>query len=99
MNGHFKARHDFFNAGLNRLPGFKVLPAAGTFYAWCDVSDAIRRLGLPDDDAFAEHLLEQAGVAGVPGSGFGGPGHIRFSFATSRELLAEALERIGRALG
>ena len=59
MNGHFKARHDFFNAGLNRLPGFKVLPAAGTFYAWCDVSDAIRRLGLPDDDAFAEHLLEQ----------------------------------------
>ena len=74
MNGHFKARHDFFNDGLNRLPGFKVLPAAGTFYAWCDVTDAIRRLGLPDDDAFAEHLLEQAGVAGVPGSGFGGPG-------------------------
>jgi aspartate aminotransferase len=99
MNGHFKARHDFFNAGLNRLPGFEVLPAAGTFYAWSNVAGAIRRLGLPDDHAFAEHLLEKAGVAGVPGSGFGGPGHIRFSFATSRELLAEALERIGRALG
>ena len=99
MNGHFKARHDFFNEGLNRLPGFKVLPAAGTFYAWCDVTDAIRRLGLRDDDSFAEHMLERAGVAGVPGSGFGGPGHIRFSFATSRELLAEALGRISRALG
>jgi len=98
MNGHFKARHDFFNDGLNRLPGFKVLPAAGTFYAWCDVTDAIRRVGLPDDHAFAEHLLEKAGVAGVPGSAFGGPGHIRFSFATSRELLAQALERIGRVL-
>ena len=99
MNGHFKARHDFFNAGLNRLPGFKVLPAAGTFYAWCDVSGAIDRLGLGNDDAFAEHLLEKAGVAGVPGTGFGGRGHIRFSFATSRELLGQALERIAKALG
>lgn len=99
MNGHFKARHDFFNAGLNRLPGFRVLPAAGTFYAWCDVSVAIDRLGLANDDAFAEHLLENAGVAGVPGTGFGGPGHIRFSFATSRELLGQALERIAEALG
>ena len=99
MNGHFKARHDFFIDGLNRLPGFKVLPAAGTFYAWCDVAEAIRRLRLSDDDAFAEHLLERAGVAGVPGSGFGGPGHIRFSFATSRELLSQALERIGGVVG
>ncbi len=99
MNGHFKARHDFFNAGLNRVPGFKVLPAAGTFYAWCDVSVAIDRLGLANDDAFAEHLLEKAGVAGVPGTGFGGRGHIRFSFATSRELLGQALERIAKALG
>jgi len=99
MNGHFKARHDFFIDGLNGLPGFKVLPAAGTFYAWCDVADAIRRLRLPDDDAFAEQLLEHAGVAGVPGSGFGGPGHIRFSFATSRELLSQALERIRGVLG
>ena len=99
MNGHFKARHDFFIDGLNSLPGFKVLPAAGTFYAWCDVADAIHRLRLPDDDAFAEQLLEHAGVAGVPGSGFGGPGHIRFSFATSRELLSQALERIRGVLG
>jgi aspartate aminotransferase len=99
MNRHFKARHDFFNAGLNRLPGFQVLPAAGTFYAWCEISDAIRRLELPDDNAFAELVLDRAGVAGVPGSGFGAPGHIRFSFATSRELLKEALQRLEEALG
>ena len=98
MNEQFKARHDFFNAGLNRLPGFQVKPAAGTFYAWCDVTEAIRSLGLPSDDAFAEHLLEHAGVAGVPGSGFGGPGHVRFSFATSRDQLGQALERIRRVL-
>ena len=98
MNKHFKARHDYFNAGLNALPGFKVLPAAGTFYAWCDVSEAIRMRGLADDNAFAEFLLEKAGVAGVPGSGFGAPGHIRFSFAVSMQTLEQALERMGKAL-
>jgi aspartate aminotransferase len=98
MRGHFKARHDFFNAGLNRLPGFKVLPAAGTFYAWCDVTGAMRRLGLANDEVFSEHLLEKAGVAGVPGTGFGGTGHIRFSFASSREVLGKALERIAGTL-
>jgi aspartate aminotransferase len=98
MNRHFKARHDFFNAGLNALPGFKVLPAAGTFYAWCDVSEAIRMRGLADDNAFAEFLLDKAGVAGVPGSGFGAPGHIRFSFAVSMQTLEQALERLARVM-
>jgi aspartate aminotransferase len=98
MNKHFKARHDFFNAGLNALPGFKVLPAAGTFYAWCDVSGAMQRLGLVDDNAFAEFLLEKARVAGVPGSGFGAPGHIRFSFAVAMQTLESALERMRGAL-
>ena len=59
MNKHFKARHDYFTAGLNALPGFKVLPAAGTFYAWCDVSEAIRMRGLADDNEFAEFLLDK----------------------------------------
>jgi aspartate aminotransferase len=90
-NRHFKVRHDFFNAGLNKLPGFRVLPAAGTFYAFCDVTGAMRALGLADDNAFAEFLLEKAGVAGVPGSGFGAPGHIRFSFAVSMQTLEQAL--------
>jgi aspartate aminotransferase len=98
MNKHFKARHDFFNAGLNALPGFKVLPAAGTFYAWCDIGEATRMRGLADDNAFAEFLLEKAGVAGVPGSGFGAPGHIRFSFAVAMSTLEQALARIGKAL-
>jgi aspartate aminotransferase len=98
MNRQFRERHDFFNAGLNALPGFHVLPAAGTFYAWCEVSGAIARLGLADDNAFAEHLLERANVAGVPGSGFGAPGHIRFSFAVARTTLEAALERIRAAL-
>jgi aspartate aminotransferase len=98
MNRHFRARHDYFNDGLNRLPGVHVVPAAGTFYAFCDVRESIRMRGLADDNAFAEYLLNEAGVAGVPGSGFGAPGHIRFSFAVSMETLTEALGRLGRAL-
>jgi aspartate aminotransferase len=98
MNRHFKARHDFFNAGLNAIPGIRVLPAAGTFYAFCDISEAMHGLGMSDDHAFAEHLLEKGGVAGVPGSGFGAPGHIRFSFAVSMETLEKALDRIRRAV-
>ena len=98
MNKHFRSRHDFFNAGLNRLPGFKVLPAAGTFYAFCDITEAMNMRGLEDDNAFAEFLLEKAGVAGVPGSGFGAPGHIRFSFAVSMQTLEQALMRMGKAL-
>jgi aspartate aminotransferase len=98
MNKHFKARHDFFNAGLNALPGFKVLPGAGTFYAFCDINDAMHKLGMMDDHVFAEFLLEKAGVAGVPGSGFGAPGHIRFSFAVSMQTLESALERMRKAL-
>jgi aspartate aminotransferase len=54
----------------------------------------MRALGFKDDNAFAEYLLVQAGVAVVPGSGFGAPGHIRISFACSMEMLQEALRRI-----
>jgi aspartate aminotransferase len=54
--------------------------------------------GIRDDQAFADLLLDQGGVAVVPGSGFGAPGHMRISFATSRPLLEQALVRIDRVL-
>jgi aspartate aminotransferase len=98
MNESFKQRHDFFVAGLNALPGIRCLPGSGTFYAFADVSGAMRQLGFSDDNAFCDFLLTEALVAGVPGSGFGAPGHLRLSFATSHANLAKALERIGTAL-
>jgi aspartate aminotransferase len=51
-----------------------------------------------DDNEFSELLLNDGGVAVVPGSGFGAPGHIRLSFASSMATLEKALERIGRLL-
>jgi aspartate aminotransferase len=98
MNKAFKARHDFVVAGLNAIPGISCLPGAGTFYAFAHVEGAMRALGIKDDNEFAEYLLVQGGVAVVPGSGFGAPNHMRISFATSMELLKDALQRIAKAL-
>jgi aspartate aminotransferase len=98
MNEAFKARHDFVVHGLNTLPGISCLPGAGTFYAFADVSRAIAGLGCRDDNEFAELLLNEGGVAVVPGSGFGAPGHIRISFACSMQTLEKALERMDRVL-
>jgi aspartate aminotransferase len=98
MNKAFKQRHDFVVAGLNAIPGISCRAGAGTFYAFADVSGAMRALGVKDDNAFAEYLLIEAGVAVVPGSGFGAPGHMRISFACSMATLEDALRRIERAL-
>jgi aspartate aminotransferase len=98
MNKAFKARHDYVVAGLNAIPGLSCLPGAGTFYAFAQVEGAMRALGMKDDNEFAEYLLVHAGVAVVPGSGFGAPNHMRLSFACSMQTLEEALRRIRAAL-
>jgi aspartate aminotransferase len=98
MNKAFKERHDFVVKALDALPGIVCPPGAGTFYAFADVTGAMDSLGMKDDVAFAEYLLVEAGVAVVPGSGFGAPGHMRLSFACGLKTLEDAVQRIGRAL-
>jgi aspartate aminotransferase len=99
MNRAFKERHDYIVGALNTLPGVSCRPASGAFYAFADVSQAMAKLGLADDNAFAAHLINTVGVAVVPGSGFGAPGHMRLSYACSRETLEKAVERMRKALG
>jgi aspartate aminotransferase len=98
MNAAFKERRDFVVRALNALPGVSCLPGAGTFYAFAEVSRAMSALGCRDDNEFVELLLNEAGVAVVPGSGFGAPNHLRLSFACSMETLEKALGRIARLL-
>ena len=98
MNTAFKARHDFIVGALNAIPGISCLPGAGTFYAFANAEGAMHTLGIKDDNAFAEFLLLQTGVAVVPGSGFGAPGHIRLSFATDMKTLEDAAARIRRVV-
>ena len=95
----FKERHDYLVDALNTLPGVRCARADGTFYAFPDCNGLIADLeGIDDDVALAEFLLAEAGVALVPGSAFGAPGYIRLSFATSLEVLKDAMNRLEKAL-
>ncbi len=91
----FKERHDFVVKSLNEIDGVDCLESDGTFYSFPNVEGLIARVeGVTNDTELAEHLLDKTGVALVPGSAFGLPGHIRLSFATSMENLEKAVERI-----
>jgi len=95
----FRERHDFVVEALNRIPGVVCLPADGTFYCFPQVQAVIDRLDAVNNDIeLAEYLLDNAGVALVPGSAFGAPGYVRISFATSMDILKDALARLTKAL-
>lgn len=95
----FQERHEYVNKRLNAIDGITCLPSDGTFYAFPDVSGFIEKLdGVKDDMELSEYLIEKAGVALVPGTAFGSPGYIRISFATSIEVLEDALNRIENVL-
>ncbi len=96
----FKERHDLVVEGLNGLKGVRCLPAQGAFYAFPDMRQAIDGLNSVSDDLeLAEHLINEVGVALVPGTAFGAPGYTRLSFATSTDNLEQALSRLGTVLG
>jgi aspartate aminotransferase len=93
----FKQRHDYMVEALNAIGGIECLKGDGTFYLFPDFSGAQKKLNCETDTDLAEKLLE-AGVALVPGSAFGTPGHMRISFATSDSNLQKAIERLQKAL-
>jgi aspartate/methionine/tyrosine aminotransferase len=91
MVREFRARRDLVVEGLNGIPGIECAVPAGAFYVFPRVSGT----GM-DGATFADRLLGERGVCVLSGSAFGrvGAGHIRISYATSREHLAEAIEEI-----
>jgi aspartate aminotransferase len=91
MVGEFSRRREQFVRDLNRVPGFRCHPPDGAFYAWVDITGT----GMSAED-LCRILLEDAGVAAIPGAAFGpsGKAFIRFSFASSMATLHEAVERI-----
>ncbi|MBU2570643.1 MAG: pyridoxal phosphate-dependent aminotransferase [Gammaproteobacteria bacterium] len=99
MMTEFKKRHDFVVSELNKIDGIDCLETDGTFYVFPNVEQAIAKMdNIKDDLDFSEYLIENAGVALVPGSAFGCPGHVRISIATSMKNLENALERIKKAV-
>ncbi|MGP9799006.1 pyridoxal phosphate-dependent aminotransferase [Halomonas sp. 86] len=93
------ARRDLISDGLERLMGMPVKAPDGAFYVFPDMTAYLGRplkngLSANTDVALATMLLETANVACVPGSAFGSPGHIRFSFATSRKNIGRAMDNL-----
>jgi aspartate aminotransferase len=96
----FKQRHDHVVSRLNQLSGVRCRPSDGTFYAFPIMQEIIdKRSDVSNDLEFAELILNEAGVALVPGSAFGAEGYMRLSFATSMEILDDALDRLEKLLG
>lgn len=104
MAKEFSLRGEFVWKALSRLPGIECVRSEGAFYAFPDCGAAIRRLhaqgviGEASDTEFVAYLLDEAGIAVVPGSAFGMPGHVRISFASSMEMLEIAMQRFEAAL-
>jgi aspartate aminotransferase len=99
MQKAFAARHDFVYTALKEISEVEVIPADGTFYIFPCIENSIKKLGLKDDIAFAEILLEKTGLALIPGSAFGAPGSVRISIALSLDVLADAMARFKEFLG
>lgn len=95
MTKKFKARHDVIMQGLAKIPGVICRPNHGTFYAFPDFNELIKQhKEFSDDLELAEFLLNRAGIAAVPGSAFGVPGCLRFSYAVSMDKIEDALKRL-----
>ncbi len=94
MRQDFEGRLEKVYPQLAAIPGFHVLKPHGAFYLLPDVTEALEKTGYETVDEFATALLTEANVAVIPGSGFGSPNTIRLSYATSIELIEEAIRRI-----
>jgi aspartate aminotransferase len=95
MVDEFKKRHDYLVAELNSIRHIQCLESDGTFYSFPNIQGFIdSRDDLNNDVDVANLLLEEVGVALVPGSAFGAEGYMRISFATSMENLEKAVARI-----
>ncbi|OGT43463.1 MAG: aspartate aminotransferase [Gammaproteobacteria bacterium RIFCSPHIGHO2_12_FULL_37_34] len=95
MTKAYKERHDFVVGELQNMPGIACLPSDGTFYTLPSVKELLnKKKGVTNDFEFAEWLLQQTGIATVPGSAFGAPGHIRICYTTSMQNLTEAMKRL-----
>lgn len=103
MREAFKLRRDYLVDALNAIPGVRCFKPGGAFYAFPDISAYLGGKGVNGESIATSsdlvmYLLEQAGVALVPGDAFGEPNGIRLSYATSMENLVESVLRLNDGL-
>ena len=102
MVTEFHKRRDLVVGLLQEIPGIKINVPEGAFYVFPDVSHffgkTLKGTQINNADDLSMYLLSEANVATVTGDAFGNPDCIRLSYATSEDLLIEALKRIKEAL-
>ena len=102
MRRAYVKRRNQIVSRLNRMPGVFCNMPRGAFYVFPDISEYIGKSSswgrIDSDVALCNFLLEEARVACVPGTGFGAPGYLRFSYAASPEQIARGMDRIEAAL-
>jgi aspartate aminotransferase len=94
-----RRRRDEVVAALRAIPGVRCATPAGAFYAFPDVSGVLEASGLTSPQ-LADRLLEEHGVALLPGTGFGAAGasHLRISFAGTADAVRDGLARLARGI-
>ena len=102
MRKEFEARRDLVCRRLQAIPGVKLLPPDGAFYAFFSVAShfgrALAGKKVTDSAGFCQVALESVHVTLVPGSAFGAEGYVRLSFATSREQINGGLDQLDKLL-
>ena len=87
---------------LEKMPGLRFSPVEGAFYVLFDMSSyvgqTLKGFLIQSDVDFCSYMLEHAHVAMVPGSSFECPNSVRISYATSLDILKEAMDRLEEAL-
>ena len=102
MLNAFNERRNLILELLKEIPGIKANIPDGAFYVFPDISDYFGKSDgektINNSKDFCMYILEKMYVALVPGGAFGNPDCVRISYATSKELLIEAISRIKKAL-
>ena len=95
MKDAFRERRGIIVKGLNEIPGFNCIMPQGAFYAWVNITETGR-----SSAEMAHYLLHAADVACLPGTAFGkgGEGYLRFSYATSSDVISEGIIKMKQAI-
>jgi len=97
LRAEYQRRRDFIHPALAAIPGVTCMSPAGGFYAFPNVARHLSS-AVPDTLSLALRLLDEAGVAVVPGEGFDAPGYVRVSFARPRGEIEDGVQRIAAFL-
>ena len=102
MKKAFEERRNYIVERMNAIPGVSCIMPEGAFYVMMNLKDILGKtlhgVTITDDDVFADAFLKYGLVAVVPGSGFGAPNFVRWSYATSMDNIKEGLARLEKFL-